>query len=244
MIKRLRRFVLNNQLSSNNEACLLIIGKIKEKIFSGELKRNDRLIETALARENNINKIHVHSALQQLSAEGLLEYKPRRGFFVLGIDESDFLEIVKIREIMELNIMEKFFLTASDQVFEKCIKIIKRKIAFLKSGLLDDADLETIKFFKEINNNISYKHIPRLLKQYQKYLMSIIQKDFVIREDVSITISTTEVLLEALETKDIEKSNNWVKLRHDNLVNSCHTNIDRIPRTIGIEIDREYDFDD
>lgn len=229
--------------ASNNLISLEIVNKIKKKIFSGDFKRNERLVETSIAIENNVNKIHVHKAFQQLAAEGLLEYKPRRGFFVLGVDESDFLEIVKIREIMENSIMEKFLSIADDEIIDNCIKIIKRKIAFLKSGLLDDADSETVKFFKEVNNSIPYKHIPRLLRQYQKYLMSIIQTDFKIREDVKITIKTTQILLEALEKRDIKLANKWIALRHDNLVKSCQKNIQHLPKTVGPNIDKEYDFE-
>ncbi len=233
---------MESRITSNNPTSNEIVNKIKKKIFSGEYKINQRLVETAIAEEHNVNKFHVHKAFQQLAAEGLLQYKPRRGFFVIGIDENDFLEIVKIREIMENAIIEKFFEAANKDVFDKCIRIIKRKLAFLKSGLVDDADVETVKFFKEVNNVITFKHIPRLLQQYQRYLMSIIHTDFKIREDVNITISTTEVLLEALVSNDVVKANDWVTLRHDNLVKSCHTNIEHIHAGKGPMIDNEYNF--
>lgn len=233
---------MENQITSNSPTSNEIVTKLKEKIFSGEYKTNQRLVETAIAEEHDVNKFHVHKAFQQLAAEGLLQYKPRRGFFVIGVDESDFLEIVKIREIMENAIIEKFFNTAEKKVIDKSIRIIKRKLAFLKSGLVDDADQETVNFFKEVNDVITFKHIPRLLQQYQKYLMSIIHTDFKIREDVNITISTTEVLLQALEENDVNKANEWVSLRHDNLVESCHTNIQHIHTGGGPMIDNEYSF--
>ncbi|MGD1821974.1 MAG: GntR family transcriptional regulator [Pleomorphochaeta sp.] len=233
---------MSDQVVSNNSASIEIVKKLKNKIFSGELKNNDRLVETAIAQENNVNKIHVHKALQQLSAEGLLEYKPRRGFFVLGVDESDFLELVKIREVMENAIMEKFITVADKKIIDSCIRIIKRKLAFLNSGLIDDADLETIKFFKEVNKCVNYKHIPRLLKQHQSYLMNIVHSDFKVREDLKITIETTKVLLDALENVDINKASLWVSMRHDNLVKSCHTNANHLPKNIGPKINNEYDF--
>lgn len=202
-----------------------IYDEIKKQIFDGELSQGDWLVETAIAKERDINKIHVSYALQQLAEDGFVVYKKRRGYFVKGISDNDFLEFIKLREILEIELLSEYLRRATDEQMEESIKTIKRKLAFLKSGLLDDADEETIKFFEQASDISRYKQIPKLLLQYHSYIMGVIKSDFTERENLSTTIEINELLLECLETRDKQKAIYWSQMRQEHLVESCYKNM-------------------
>ena len=127
--------------------------------------------------------------------------------------------------MLEIELIKEYLKNATDEQISVAIRIIKRKIAFLKSGLLNDADEETIKFFSEIRNISKYKHIPNLLEQYQSYLMDVIKSDFKEREDISITIKVNEILLDCLEKRDSDLGKQWAHTRRKQLIKSCYENL-------------------
>lgn len=202
----------------------LIYKELKEAIFSEQLLHGNRLVETSIAQNHKVNKIHVSYALQKLATEGLVEYKPRRGYFVKGMDTSDFLEIVKIREILELELIRSFFKYAKDEDFKEAANLTKRKLVFLENRMFGDADLETEHVFALVQSVSRLRHIPKLHAQHQKYLMSIVKNDFYVAETPEVTINTTEMLLEGLQKQDLELCLAWVEVRHDNLVKTRYNN--------------------
>jgi DNA-binding GntR family transcriptional regulator len=204
----------------------LIYKEIKNEILSEQLVHGNRLVETSIAQRHNVNKIHVSYALQKLASEGLVEYKPRRGYFVQGVDTSDFLEIVKIREILEFELSRNFFTYATEENFQEAANLTKRKLVFLENGMNKDADAETEHFFTLVQSVSRLRHIPKLHAQHQKYLMSIVKNDFFVEESTAVTIKTTEMLLEALQKRDLDLCLAWVEVRHDNLVKTRYNNFE------------------
>jgi DNA-binding GntR family transcriptional regulator len=212
-------------MSRINEVSQKIYEDLKKQIFDGELSHGDWLVETAIAKDREINKIHVSYALQQLAEEGFVEYKKRRGYFVKGISDNDFLEYVKLRQMLEIELIKEYLKKATEEQLEDSVRIIRRKIAFLRSELLDDADEETKHFFKQVQTISKYHQIPRLLTQYQSYIMGIIKTEFIEREDIKETIEVNEMLLSCLQSRDKEKGIKWAKTRQENLVASCYKNM-------------------
>ena len=206
-----------------------IYKEIKDQILSERLVHGNRLVETSIAQRHSVNKIHVSYALQKLAAEGLVEYKPRRGYFVQGVDTSDFLEIVKIREVLEMELTRYFFKYAREEDFMETANLTKRKLVFLENGMPKDADMETEHFFALVQSVSRLHHIPKLHAQHQKYLMSIVKNDFFVGEDVKVTIDTTQLLLDALVKQDLALCLHWVEVRHDNLVKTRYNNFEVNP---------------
>ena len=126
---------------------------------------------------------------------------------------------------METQLIKEFLKRATEEQLLDSIRTIKRKLAFLKSNLLNDADEETDKFFSEMQIISKYQQIPKLLSQYQSYIMSVVKTDFRKREDIKKTIETNMVLLECLEKRDINLATRWTKIRYENLIESCYRNL-------------------
>ncbi|MGD1821798.1 MAG: GntR family transcriptional regulator [Pleomorphochaeta sp.] len=202
-----------------------IYEELKNKIFEGELKTGERLIETKLAKDKGVNKIHVSYALNQLAEDNLVEYKLRRGYFVRRVDNTDFLEFIKIREMLEKELIIEFLDKSSDSDIEESVKMIKRKLAFLNADLLEDADEETNNFFEKMTLISNYNYIPKIMHQYQSYIMEVINSEFKFREDIKVTIEVNELLLKALESRNPDLGIKWAKERYQYLLHSCILNL-------------------
>lgn len=74
---------------------------ISEAIFTGKIKPGDRLNESQLARELVVSRAPIREALQQLEEQGLIVNHPRRGMFVVNLDDDDLQRINSLRLIIE-----------------------------------------------------------------------------------------------------------------------------------------------
>ena len=66
--------------------------RVRDDILSGALAAGERLpSKRALAEHLRVSVITVEGAYQQLEAEGYLDARPRRGFFVSPVDRRGYL---------------------------------------------------------------------------------------------------------------------------------------------------------
>ncbi|MEH7458177.1 GntR family transcriptional regulator [Bacillus pseudomycoides] len=80
-------FTIPLQLKSTTPIYIQIYDHIKREILKGMLPAGTRLpSHRNLASQLNVSRITVESAYQQLSAEGYVESKPKRGIFVAKVD--------------------------------------------------------------------------------------------------------------------------------------------------------------
>ncbi|MCX5518759.1 GntR family transcriptional regulator [Kaistia defluvii] len=74
---------------------------LRTAILDGELAPGARLIELELATRFNVSQGTIRAALKFLQAEGLVEYRPRRGNFVITVEKADIHEISVLRDALE-----------------------------------------------------------------------------------------------------------------------------------------------
>ncbi|MCB1960747.1 MAG: GntR family transcriptional regulator [Rhodocyclaceae bacterium] len=75
--------------------------RLRERIFSHELKPGTWIDEQALAENYGISRTPLREALKVLAAEGLVTLKPRRGCYVTEISERDLDEIFGVLGLLE-----------------------------------------------------------------------------------------------------------------------------------------------
>lgn len=78
-----------------------IYKELRQQILSNHLSANQQLRQDDIASQFGVSKIPVREALRQLAADGLVEFKPRRGAFVTELTETDILENLEIRQALE-----------------------------------------------------------------------------------------------------------------------------------------------
>jgi DNA-binding GntR family transcriptional regulator len=78
-----------------------IVELISEAIFTGRIKPGERVNESQLARDLQVSRAPIREALQQLQEQGLIINHPRRGMFVVHLEDEDFQKINSVRLILE-----------------------------------------------------------------------------------------------------------------------------------------------
>jgi DNA-binding GntR family transcriptional regulator len=74
---------------------------LTDAIFSGKLKPGERLNESQLSREFHVSRAPIREALQHLQEQGLVMNSPRRGMFVVYLEDEDVQKINSVRLIVE-----------------------------------------------------------------------------------------------------------------------------------------------
>lgn len=74
---------------------------IRDRIFNRDLKAGEPLLQEDLAVACGSSRVPVREALKQLQAEGLVEFRPRRGYVVAGLDLDEIADIFLVRQFIE-----------------------------------------------------------------------------------------------------------------------------------------------
>ncbi|MET3762249.1 GntR family transcriptional regulator of vanillate catabolism [Sphingomonas sp. UYEF23] len=74
---------------------------IKEMILSGALKPGERVTEAGLAEQLAVSRTPVRNIMPRLAAEGYLEAVGRRGYRIKTFGESESLEALDLRALLE-----------------------------------------------------------------------------------------------------------------------------------------------
>lgn len=75
--------------------------KLRAMIFSGEFQAGQALRQDELARQLGVSRVPIREALGRLASEGLVELKPRRGFYVASLDVDEIEDIFDMRAMLE-----------------------------------------------------------------------------------------------------------------------------------------------
>ena len=200
-----------------------IYSNIRRQIISGELHRGQRLVETQIAAQYDVNKAHVRDVLQTLQGDMLVEYVPMKGFFVLGISKEDLQEFAKIREMLESAIYEEFLENAEEEDIEIVKRYTKRKIALIQAGMQEESLPETRATYEHIYGRSPYRHMVSIMRIYQEYVDLMIELAVDGPEDRAKTIKNSTLLYQVFDTRDCELAKRWIHIRYENAVRKIQT---------------------
>jgi DNA-binding GntR family transcriptional regulator len=74
---------------------------IRSRILEGRYAPGEHLVESRIAAQLATSRAPIREALRQLEREGIIEQKPRRGFFVRDLSAQDFVDIYNVRIAIE-----------------------------------------------------------------------------------------------------------------------------------------------
>lgn len=89
---------------------------LRDRIADGRLPSGRRVNEVALAAELEVSRTPVREALSHLAAEGFVEVKPRRGFFVQELRSGLAEQLYGVRAVLDPAALELAGLPSSDRL--------------------------------------------------------------------------------------------------------------------------------
>ncbi len=183
----------------NQTSKSLIYKKLRRSIMMGHRESGERLEIEEIAAEYKTSVTPVRDALQMLSHEGLIDIKPRSGYFVARITLKKLRDLLDIRRLLELTSVERATLRISAQ------QIIELRT--VHAGYTGDDDEsydrytdENRKFHyliaKASGNNELAEMIGRLHDQLARFM--------VMRHAGKTQEITHKIIVDALEAHDME----------------------------------------
>lgn len=80
---------------------------LREQIINGKLFPQERIVESAIAKQLGVSRGPVRDALKQLAVEGLVDYEPNKGCSVALLSPKDAYEVFFLRGSLEKLALEK-----------------------------------------------------------------------------------------------------------------------------------------
>lgn len=186
---------------------------LKEEIYDCKYKFGEKLVISHLAKRFNTSEIPVREALNQLSADDLIEFKPHVGAVVKPLSPKD------IRNIFELRIELEGLATrlAAEHLEEEHFKQLRAILDESKDAFKekDYARFETLNvdfhmgIYRHSDNQLLVKTIEELWKNTRRYPSLFNQND----EHIKLSIQEHEDIFNALFRKDGTLAEN-IMLKH------------------------------
>ena len=80
---------------------------LRAAILDGELRPGQRINQEAWAERAEVSLIPVREALRALAGEGLVTYRPRRGYAVTELDLEELEEVYRLRKLLETDALRR-----------------------------------------------------------------------------------------------------------------------------------------
>ncbi|MEU6997279.1 GntR family transcriptional regulator [Nonomuraea sp. NPDC046570] len=78
-----------------------VLDQLRRAILTGKLAPGAPIRQDALAEQLGVSRVPLREALKILEGEGQVTYRPRRGYVVAELALEDFLEVYRLRRILE-----------------------------------------------------------------------------------------------------------------------------------------------
>ncbi len=95
-----------------------IASQLRGMIAAGVYAPGMRLGQTELATQFESSRVPVREALKMLSAEGLVEHDPNRGFFVARFSSSEARQLFKLRDLIENELLNSIEWPSKEKLAE------------------------------------------------------------------------------------------------------------------------------
>jgi DNA-binding GntR family transcriptional regulator len=111
-------------VSKNESAVEQIYEEVKSMATSFRLKPDERLNEVALAKSLHVSRTPLREALNRLTMEGYLHFRPGKGFFCRPLDGKEIFDLYQLRSSVELAAAQLALKLASDDEIEALIAFL------------------------------------------------------------------------------------------------------------------------
>jgi DNA-binding GntR family transcriptional regulator len=124
---------------------------LNDSIFSGRLRRGERLRLQDLAEALGVSTTPIREAFVMLEKEGLIESERHRGFRVKGFSERDVADIYKLHAFIAGVLIERATDHLSDQDFDLLTELDRKIRRSVAAHEPDEVEQHNFEFHRRIN---------------------------------------------------------------------------------------------
>jgi DNA-binding GntR family transcriptional regulator len=135
---------------------------LAEAILTGKLRPGERLNESALARQLGVSRAPIREALQKLEEQGLVVNRPRRGMFVVSLDEEEVQKINSLRLVLEAEALRLVRARATPQMLRRLQRIVEKMERSVATAAIEAAQLD-LTFHRTLWSYSGNEYLERLL---------------------------------------------------------------------------------
>ncbi|MDR3259027.1 MAG: GntR family transcriptional regulator [Fusobacteriaceae bacterium] len=182
-----------------------VINSIITAIALGELKPGEKIIEQNIAEQMRISRAPVREAIRELSAQGIIEYIPRKGATVAALDFSNIAEVYSLRACLEgmaINL-------AVDNITVKDIKelenLSKKMTKYLEANDVDNFIKCDVEFHNIILMKSCHKRLQKLLNNLilqTKLYMLMSKHNLLINSRLDLEYGVHDKIIDEIKKKD------------------------------------------
>ncbi len=184
-----------------------VYDKMKEMIFSGEIKQGERIVEVEFAEKFNVSRTPLREAIRMLELEGLLEDNVGVGVSVKKIGMSDIQEVYQIRIALEGIVLKEIIEKKNEKGIKKLEDILVKTKKLIDISASSDELFELFSEFNNILYNLSnYPKVVNLIKNINMYLRIFRKYSVENLERRIIAYKEHIEIVEALKKGDLERA--------------------------------------
>ena len=179
-----------------------VLNYLREKILSGAMGPDERLIETKIAKEIGVSRTPVREALHSLEQERLVKAIPRVGYVVTRMQKEEVEEICEIRVAIEGLAIRRAIERAQKKLATDLRKNILRQRSELSKGNLR-AYVELDAQFHEVSAILSgSSRLIDMTQMLRRHMLRFRMQSLYIIETALKSLKGHERILEAVEKGD------------------------------------------
>ena len=179
-----------------------VLNYLREKILSGAMGPDERLIETRIAREIGVSRTPIREALHSLEQEKLVKAIPRVGYVVTRMQKEEVEEICEIRVAIEGLAIQRAIERAQKQLAKDLRKnILKQRNEISKGNLRAYVELDAQ--FHEVSAVLSgSSRLIDMTQMLRRHMLRFRIQALYIIETALKSLEGHERILDAVEKGD------------------------------------------
>lgn len=135
---------------------------LTEAILTSKIRPGERLNESQLGRELSVSRAPIREALQQLCERGLVVNHPRRGMFVVSLNDEEVQKINNLRVLLESQAL-RLARESRDEAGLKTLRAIMDRMDRKPLGPATEQSQMDLEFHKAIWNMSGNEYLVRIL---------------------------------------------------------------------------------
>jgi len=189
--------------------------ELQERIVNVEIEQGEKINVSALEEEFGVSRAPVREALQRLVDKGLVEVKPRVGYFAIDLSSKQIKDLCELRKLLEIYSLKE----SLEHVDESKVNyLLKKSIELQKNNQphdklrkkFDETDEELHKAIIDNSQN-------EFLKDFTERIHNLIALTRHLNERIEEAIDEHIYILKAMQESDKEKATEALNIHLENV---------------------------